>query len=231
MSLWNEAKAIILPGSREAMGGRHGFRRHCRRTTTLDLPLPVSAYPPAIHGREFRLSVETRPPISRSAHDFPAVPSGPDPRRGTPRFFGWYHRGKRDYHSADTMRQFVKDAIRVAIRADQSRKTGNESSLNIARSPVRRRGAPYGNSNALRHGRWEAAAIAARKLSDARLKALAHAVVALNLLRESTGIALRLCGTIRSNCCGDLTGNCWTWCPNDTDHMSGGSKFGGHLTV
>ena len=50
--------------------------------------------------------------------------------------------------------------------------------------PALRRGAQPGNRNALRNGRYSAKSLLARKLSVARLKALAHAVVALKLLRE-----------------------------------------------
>lgn len=47
----------------------------------------------------------------------------------------------------------------------------------------RKRGAQPGNRNAQRHGRRSAAAITARKLSTARLKALAHVAHAYDLLK------------------------------------------------
>jgi len=43
-------------------------------------------------------------------------------------------------------------------------------------APSRRRGAQPGNQNALRHGQRSQAAIISRKLSTARVKALAHVV-------------------------------------------------------
>jgi hypothetical protein len=55
----------------------------------------------------------------------------------------------------------------------------------------RSRGAQPGNMNALRHGRRSKAAITARKLGTARLKALAHAVVGLGLLREKHRYRIR----------------------------------------
>ena len=47
--------------------------------------------------------------------------------------------------------------------------------------PSRCRGAQLGNQNALRHGRRSGATITARKLSTARVKALAHVIHAYGL--------------------------------------------------
>jgi hypothetical protein len=49
---------------------------------------------------------------------------------------------------------------------------------------ARRRGGQPGNTNALRHGRWTAVAITRRKLSVARLKALAHLAHEFRLMCE-----------------------------------------------
>ena len=53
-------------------------------------------------------------------------------------------------------------------------------------APSRCRGAQLGNQNALRHGRRSGATITARKLSTARVKALAHVVHAYGLADDPT---------------------------------------------
>ena len=53
-------------------------------------------------------------------------------------------------------------------------------------APSRCRGAQLGNQNALRHGRRSGATITARKLSTARVKALAHVVHAYGLAVDPT---------------------------------------------
>lgn len=57
--------------------------------------------------------------------------------------------------------------------------------------PLRKRGAQPGNTNALRHGKWSGATMIRRKLSVARLRALAHVIqeseLALSIGRYRVG--------------------------------------------
>lgn len=61
-----------------------------------------------------------------------------------------------------------------------------KSTRNGGTNPCRHRGAQPGNQNAHRHGRRSKAAIIARKLSVARVKALAHVIHAYDLAGDPT---------------------------------------------